>query len=69
MDFVYKEIPYQRWGPWRNQWGYVTEIAQFDEDDILLKTVTPYNRKMVRRFVHWEDCAKLIELIEQDRRF
>lgn len=67
--FEFKEIPYQRWGPWRNQWGYVTEVAQFDDDDILLKTVTPCNHKVVRRFVHWEDCAKLIELIEQDRRF
>ena len=69
MFCEFKEVPYQQWGPWRNQWGYVTEVAQFDEDDIILKSITPYQRKIIRRFSHWEDCAKLIELIEQDRRF
>ena len=67
--FQFKEIPYQQWGPWRNQWGYVTTVAQFDDDDIMLKTITPHNRNIVRRFTHWEDCADVIELIEQDRRF
>ncbi len=65
----FEEVPYHRWGPWRNHWGYVTEVAQFDEDDIMLKSLTPYNSKIVRRFTDWEDCEKLIELIEQDRRF
>lgn len=69
MIHDFKEVPYHRWGPWRNQWGYVTEVAQFDEDDIILKTVTPGRTQIVRRFSHWEECAKLIELIEQDRRF
>lgn len=65
----FKEIPYHVWGPWRNQWGYVTEIAQFDNDDIILKSRTPCNRKIVRRFTDWEACQKMVELIEQDRRF
>jgi len=67
MDF--KEIPYQLWGPWRNQWGYVTAVAQFSDEDLILKSLTPDNRKVIRRFTHWEDCARFIELIEQDRRF
>lgn len=65
----FQEVPYQLWGPWQNQWGYITSIAQFDKDDILLKTITPYKRKIVKRYSDWEDCQKMIELIEQDRRF
>ncbi len=40
-----KSIPFHQWGPWRNQWGYVTTVAQFDEDDIMLKSITPYQQK------------------------
>lgn len=65
----FKEVPFQLWGPWKNQWGYVTSIAQFDDDDIIVKTLTPYNDKIVRRFTDWEDCEKMIDLLEQDRRF
>jgi len=69
MYHEFKEVPYVVWGPWRNQWGYVTVIAQFAEDDIMLKSTTPYNRRIVRRFTDWEDCQQEIELIEQDRRY
>jgi len=69
MFYEFEEVPFKRWGPWRNQWGYVTEVAEFDDDDIILKSFTPYCGKIVRRFSDWEDCEKLIELIEQDRRF
>jgi hypothetical protein len=69
MYHEFKEVPYAVWGPWRNQWGYVTVIAQFAEDDIMLKSTTPYNRRIVRRFTDWEDCQQEIELIEQDRRY
>ena len=65
----FKEIPYHQWGPWKNHWGYITTVAQFDFDDIILKTETPYGSKIVKRFVDWEDCQNEIELIEQDRRF
>jgi len=64
-----KQMPFHQWGPWINQWGYVTTVAQFDDDDIMLKSITPYRHKIVKRFCDWEDCQKAIELIEQDRRF
>lgn len=69
MQYKFKKVPFSTWGPWRNQWGYVTEVAQFDHDDILLKSLTPYNKKIIKRFYDWEDCQRAIELIEQDRRF
>ncbi len=65
----FKEIPFHQWGPWRNQWGYVTVVAQFDEDDIMLKSVTPYRQQIVKRFCDWEECQEAIDLLEQDRRF
>ncbi len=64
-----QEIPFNQWGPWKNQWGYVTTVAQFSEEDIVLKSITPNNRKIVCYFCDWEDCQEMIELIEQDRRF
>ncbi len=69
MFHDFKEVPYAVWGPWRNQWGYITTVAQFDEDDIILKSITPYNFKIIERYTDWEDCQRRIELIEQDRRF
>ncbi len=66
---LFKEIPYHIWGPYVNQWGYVTTIAQFDLDDIILKVVTPARTRIVKRFTDWEQCADEIELIEHDRRF
>jgi hypothetical protein len=64
-----KQVPYQQWGPWRNQWGYETTIACFDDEDIIVKTVNSKNVKVVIRFADWESCEEFIELIEQDRRF
>jgi hypothetical protein len=66
---AFQQVPFSQWGPWRNRWGYVTTVAQFDEDDIILKSITPYGKQLVKRFVDWEDCQQMIELIEQDRRF
>jgi hypothetical protein len=65
----FKEIPYHTWGPYKNQWGYITTVAQFDVDDIILKVITPWQSKIVKRFSDWEQCADEIDLIEQDRRF
>jgi hypothetical protein len=65
----FKEVPYAVWGPWQNHWGYVTTVAQFDEDDIILKSITPSKHKIVHRFTDWEECQEAIELIEQDRRY
>lgn len=69
MNWNFKEIPYDEWGPWVNQWGYVTTVAQFDQDDIVLKSITPYKTKIIKRFCSWTECQAAIELIEQDRRF
>lgn len=65
----FKEVPYNVWGPWQNYWGYIITVAQFDEDDIILKSITPSKSKIVHRFTDWKDCQEAIELIEQDRRF
>lgn len=65
----FQKIPYDQWGPWQNQWGYTTTVAQFAEDDLILKSVTPYNTHIVKHFCDWEDCQREIELLEQDRRF
>lgn len=64
----FEVIDYQEWA-WRNQWGYTTTIADFGDDDIIVKAITPYNTKLLKQFSNWEDCEKFIELIEQDRRF
>jgi len=69
MFHEFKEIPYQVWGPWKNSWGYVTTVAEFDSDHIVLKSITPYKTKIVKYFTDWEDCEKEVVLIEQDRRF
>ncbi len=67
--FDFKELSFQQWGPWRNQWGYITVVAQFDDDDIILKSITPYRQQIVKRFSDWEECQQEIELLDQDRRF
>ncbi len=67
IDF--KELPYDSFGPWRNKWGYVTEIAYFDVDDIILKSHTPYDETIIRYCNSWEECEQYVILIESDRRF
>ena len=67
--FEFEQTPFQQWGPWRNQWGYITVVAQFDEDDIMLRCITPYKKQIVKRFCDWDECQQEIELLEQDRRF
>lgn len=69
IDHIFESIKYQQWGPWRNSWGYTTTIAHFDDDDIVVKTETPYNTQIVKKFCDWEECESFINLIEQDRRF
>lgn len=65
----FKQVKHQVLGPWRNRWGYTTTIAQFDDDSIIVRTVTPYKRKLIKHFEDWETCADFIDLIEDDRRF
>jgi hypothetical protein len=69
IEHDFKSVQFQQFGPWRNQWGYVTTIAHFDDEDIMVKTETPYETKIVKMFCNWEDCERFIDLIEQDRRF
>ena len=66
---TFDQVPFNQWGPYVNRWGYVTTVAQFDEDDIILKVITPHKTRIVKRFSDWEECADEIDLIEQDRRF
>lgn len=66
----FTEVPYERFGPWKNSWGYITEIACFSEDDIIIKSLTPYDDELFIRYCDsWEECDYYIMLIEADRRF
>jgi hypothetical protein len=69
IDHNFQKIKYEQFGPWRNAWGYTTTIACFDDNDIIVKTETPYNTRLTEMFDDWESCEEFIELIEQDRRF
>lgn len=69
IDHKFKPLKYQQWGPWRNHWGYTTTIAHFNDEDIVVKTETPYNQKLIKFFCDWEECEEFIEQINQDRRF
>lgn len=69
IDHDFKKVKFQQWGPWRNHWGYETTIADFGNEDIVVKTLTPYKTKVVKNFSDWEECEDYIEQINQDRRF
>jgi hypothetical protein len=69
LDLELKEQPYHKWGPWVNFWGYETVVAQFDDDTIIVHSLTPYDEELVAYFVDWEECEHFIMLLEQDRRF
>lgn len=69
LDIELKELPYQKWGPWTNYWGYETTVAQFDDNTIVVYSLTPYNEELVAYFTDWEECEDFVMLLEQDRRF
>ena len=69
MFHEFETVDYNVLGSWRNRWGYVTTIATFDEDDIVVKTITPHKTKLIRHFDNWETCEEFIDLIEADRRY
>ncbi len=69
MFHKYKKVEYNLLGSWRNRWGYITTIATFDDDNIVVKSITPYKTKLIRHFEDWETCEKFIDLIEEDRRY
>ena len=68
-QFAFKEIGHNILGPNRNSWGYVYTIAIFARDDIIIKTITPQETKIIKRFSCWNDAANYIELINADRRY
>ncbi len=69
MFHEFKKVEYNLLGSWRNRWGYITTIATFDDDNIVVKSITPYKTKLIRHFEDWETCEKFIDLIEEDRRY
>lgn len=69
LDLELKQQPYQTWGPWINFWGYETVVAQFDDDTLIVKSVTPSDEELIAYFTEWEECEDFIMLLEQDRRF
>lgn len=69
LDLELQQQPYHTWGPWINFWGYETAVAQFDDDTIIVKSLTPYDEELVAYFTEWEECQDFIMLLEQDRRF
>lgn len=69
LDLELKELPYHRLGPWRNYWGYETVVGQFDDDSIIVHSLTPSNEEITAYFTNWEECECFVLLLEQDRRF
>lgn len=63
-DTVY----YQKFGPWRNRYGYKLEFAVID-DFFMLKAYTPYRQKIVTYHMSEEDLEYKIDLYNQDRRY
>lgn len=67
-EVVVKDFYYQKFGPWRNTWGYELEMAVID-DLYILKARTPCDGYQVS--YHWSEEAleKKLDLYNQDRRF
>lgn len=60
---------FHQWGPWRNRWGYVIAIGQFEDEDIWVRVIDPDDLESIHCFSSWEDCERLVLLLEQGRRF
>ncbi len=69
MFHEFQTVNHNILGSWRNRWGYTTTIATFDDNDIIVKTMTPYKTKIIKYFSDWETCEAFIDLIEDDRRY
>lgn len=65
---MYKDISISYFGPYKNYWGYITELAIID-DIMMLKVRTPYRTVEVDYFFDEESVTEKIKLINQDRRF
>ena len=68
ISMTVKEIHTSYYGPVKNHWGYVTELAVID-DLMIAKTQTPYQTLLVRYFIDERDLRDHIELLNQDRRY
>lgn len=69
LNLELQELPHHTWGPWRNHWGYETVVAQFDDELIIVKSLTPYDEELIAYFSDWDECEDFIVLLEHDRRF
>ena len=65
---MFKDIVTSYFGPYKNHWGYVTELAVID-DLMILKIHTPYQTIDVNYYFDEESVTEKIRLINQDRRF
>lgn len=69
LDLILTPEPYISWGPLSNHWGYVMEIAHFQDGVIMIKYTTPSGDAGLAYCKDWEDCERFIILLDQDRRF
>jgi len=69
LDLILQPEPFDHWGPWRNQWGYVIDIAHFSDGMIIVHYETPQGNEGTAYFLDWESCERFVLLLEEDRRF
>jgi hypothetical protein len=62
------KIHCQRFGPWKNAWGYELSFMILD-DLMILKAKTPDNKKIIKYHIDEDGLVKDIDLFNQDRRF
>ena len=66
---MFAEVYESYYGPVRNHWGYIIELAIID-DTMITRTRTPYSKRLdIRYFFDEADLYEYIQLINQDRRF
>lgn len=66
---MFTDVHESYYGPVRNRWGYVLELAIID-DTMITRTRTPYSKRLdIRYFFDEADLHEYIQMINQDRRF
>ncbi len=63
-----RDINCSYFGPIKNYWGYITELAIID-DLMIAKTQTPSCSLLVKYFVDELELRDHLELLNQDRRY
>lgn len=66
--YMGRDIHCSYYGPFKNFWGYITELAIID-DLMIAKTQTPYQTLLVKYFIDETDLRDHLELLNQDRRY